>query len=354
MKHTKGTHSRLWAEWCFLKACGRHYRTRLVILGVVVVIGTLLFRSDGDHTLAQAAFSTFSLIFGELPEEFPDPGKTAQRVLFFLLPLIGVTIIIEAIIDFALILRDRRRFERSWCLMLTKTFKDHIVLIGLGRLGLRTFLTLRQLGFSVVVIERDPENQFLDSVRRDGSPLLIGDARAEALLVDANIRKARSIVLATDDDLANLEAALDARQLNPTIRVVLRLFDQNLADKVRDGFNIHLAMSQSAISAPTFAACAVAPATVNSAIVGDRIVAMQRCLVRSGGPLCDLTVADFMRRYRLTVVEHRSAPGKVDLCPLPETIVRAGDGLMLQGPLEALESVRSLVIDADSEQAAAG
>ncbi|MHC5026791.1 MAG: hypothetical protein ACYTGR_08550 [Planctomycetota bacterium] len=89
MKHTKGTHSRLWAEWCFLKACGRHYRTRLVILGVVVVIGTLLFRSDGDHTLAQAAFSTFSLIFGELPEEFPDPGKTAQRVLFFLLPLIA-------------------------------------------------------------------------------------------------------------------------------------------------------------------------------------------------------------------------------------------------------------------------
>jgi voltage-gated potassium channel Kch len=95
---------------------------------------------------------------------------------------------------------------------------------------------LRELGQRVVVIERDERAQFLEDVRRDGAPLLLGDARREAFLADAGITRARSIVLATDNDIANLEVALDARRLNPTIRVVLRLFDPNMAEKVREGF----------------------------------------------------------------------------------------------------------------------
>ena len=88
------------------------------------------------------------------------------------------------------------------------------------------------------------------------------------------------IILATDDDLANLEVALDARRINPGIRVVLRMFDQNMADKIRDGFNIYTAMSQSAISAPAFATAALDRAIVNSFMVNDALIVMQRWIVR--------------------------------------------------------------------------
>ena len=53
--------------------------------------------------------------------------------MFFLIPILGLTVIIEGIIDFALMMRDRRRYERSWCIMLASSFKDHVVLVGFGR-----------------------------------------------------------------------------------------------------------------------------------------------------------------------------------------------------------------------------
>jgi Trk K+ transport system NAD-binding subunit len=309
---------------------------------LLLLVGGMLFRAlepEKNHSFIRAMYYTFSLVFGEPPEEFPT--SRVLQSLFFIVPLLGLTVIIEGIIDFAMVLRDRRRYERSWCTMLADSYANHIILVGFGRLGYLAYLTLRKLGEPVVVIERDPLNEFLETVRRDGAPVFIGDARREEILGDANIAKAKSIVLATDDDMVNLEAALDARRLNPAIRVVMRMFDQNVADKIRDGFNIHLAMSQSAISAPTFATCAVAPATINSVIVGDQLLIMQRWLVRTNGPLCGRTVADVMTTFRVNIVEHRRSDGAPELCPRPDLILEAGDGLVLQGPLDVLESLRA-------------
>jgi hypothetical protein len=106
------------------------------------------------------------------------------------------------------------------------------------------------LGEEVCVIERNPENQFLEDIRRDGSPLFVGDARRGAYLADANVATAKSIILVTNHDLTNLETALDASRINPQIRVILRIFDQNMADKIREGFNI-----QGATERPAIAAC---------------------------------------------------------------------------------------------------
>lgn len=338
-RHGAGT--RLWAEWCFIRVCFRHFRVRLAIMAAILLIGALLFiklEPEKRHSLPQATFYTFSLIFGEPPEEFPT--HPALQLLFFLVPILGLTVIIEGIVDFSLMLRDRRRMERSWCMTLSHSFRNHIVLVGFGRLGFHTFLLLRRMGEAVVVIERDAAGQFLEEVRRDGSPLLIGDARREALLEDANIRHAKSIILASDDDMANLEIALDARRFNPRIHVVTRMFDQNVADKIRDGFNIHLAMSQSAISAPTFASCALAPATINSFIVGGELVAMQRWLARAGDRFTGRAIADIMRREQVSIVSLTRAGAAQVLCPPAETVIEPGDDLMLQGEMRTLERFR--------------
>jgi Trk K+ transport system NAD-binding subunit len=260
--------------------------------------------------------------------------------LFFVVPILGLTVIIEAIIDMATMLRDRSRCERSWCVMMTSSMSDHIVLVGIGKLGYKTFHLLRRLGQSVVVIERNSSNQFLEDVRRDGSPLLIGDARREAMLEDANVKHARGLILATDDDLANLEIALDARRLAPGLRVVVRMFDQNMADKVRDGFNIHIAMSQSALSAPAFATAAIEPSIINSMVVGDRLVVIQRWTVREGGPFCDKSVGEILVEHACSVVEHRpkNAPGRV--FPGPDARVMPGDEILVQGTFDELTRLR--------------
>jgi hypothetical protein len=228
---------RLWREWCFLRAVLAHRGPSLALFAALVVLGRLAFREldlGREATFAEIVYRAWSLVFGESSGPFPRDGFLQS--LYFLVPILGITVVVEAIVEISNMVRDRRRGEAEWCRIMANSMKDHVVLVGLGKLGIRVYHLLRELGQRVVVIERDERAQFLEDVRRDGAPLLLGDARREAFLADAGITRARSIVLATDNDIANLEVALDARRLNPTIRVVLRLFDPNMAEKVREGF----------------------------------------------------------------------------------------------------------------------
>jgi len=197
------------------------------------------------------------------------------------------------------------------------------------------------LGESVVVIERDAQDRFLEEVRRDGSPLLIGDGRDDTVLEQANVKDAKSIILATNDDLANLEMALDARNVNSDIRVVLRMFDQNMADKIRSGFGLPIAMSQSAMSAPAFTMAAIDSSIVNSFAVGGRLVIMRRWTVLDDGPLCGRTVGQLMTDMNCCVAEIRSGAAPPTLFPPPEMELCAGDELLIQGPFETLSKLQS-------------
>ncbi|MCL4221225.1 MAG: NAD-binding protein [Phycisphaerales bacterium] len=332
---------RLWREWCFIRTVFHVLRYRLLVLFSLLIGGGLLFQHLGDDrslSLVEASYYTWALVFGEAPQAFPD--HPLLELMFFVVPVIGLTIVLEGLIELALLVRDRRRSEREWCKAMCKAMKDHVILVGLGRLGYRTFTLLRKLGVPVVVIENSPTNQFLEDVRRDGSPLLIGDGRREALLIDANVAEARSIVLATTNDLANLEIALDARKLSPDIRVVLRMFDQNMADKIAGGFNIHLAISQSAISAPAFALAALEPELINSVVVENKLIVMKRWTVQHDGPLAGLSVSELMDRYELAVVEHRPQSGPTRLFPPTATRLAPGDQVIVQGAFEALAKLR--------------
>ncbi len=332
--------ARLWREWCFARVAFRHARVNFLLLGSLLLGGALLFRwaePEKGHSFPKALYYTWSLIFGQPPEEYPR--SPALQILFFVVPLVGLLVIIEGLVDFSLVVRDRRRNERGWCRVMANALSNHIILVGLGKLGYRTFRLLRQIGEPVAVIESDPANQFLEEIRREGSPLFVGDARRETLLADANVTRARSIILATNDDLANLEVALDARRMNPQIRVVLRMFDQNMADKVCAGFGIQTAMSQSAISAPAFVTAALQERIVASQVIGDTLVVMQTWTVGPRGPLADKTIADVMTEFGVTAVEHRRA-GRRRLMPPLGLRLEPGDELLIQGPFETLAALR--------------
>jgi Trk K+ transport system NAD-binding subunit len=324
---------RLWREWCFARAILVQARLRLLVLAVLLAGSAALMRVAGGPESpgwVRALYDAWFLILGNPTRDMP--AHPLLRVLFFLLPLLGLVVIIETLVDISLLVRDRRQSERAWCSIMAGSMSAHVVLVGCGKLGFRTFKILRNLGEEVVVIENDERKPFLDEVRRDGAPLLIGDARQDRLLLDANIARAKAIVLATSDDLVNLEVALDARRLSPQIRVVLRMFDQVLADKVARGANIHIAMSQSAISAPTFATAAVAPSIVASTVVGERLVITRRLSVRAGGPWAGRTVGQLMTDLGVAIVERVDRGGASTLFPPPQAALEAGDAVLVQGP----------------------
>ncbi len=341
--------AKAWREWCFARSVIRTMRLRLLVLLVVLAVGAVAFRAfDKTHDVpfVESLHTTFGLLLGESPPSFPE--SPVLQVLLFLIPLAGLTIIIEAIVELASMVRDRRLNEREWCEIMAASLHDHIVLVGLGRLGFRTFRLLRRLGEKVVVIECDERNQFLEAIRRDGSPLFIGDARREAYLEEANVAKAKAIILGTTDDLANLEIALDARRMNPRVRVVLRMFDQNMADKIRDGFNIHIAMSQSAISAPAFATAALDRRVVSSTVIENELLVMVRWRVSKGGPLDGKSVQELVNEMGINVVRATpptSPESSVRFFPKTDTVFAPGDELLVQGAYERIQALREVEAD---------
>ena len=335
------TASRAWREWCFARTAFRHFRVKFLLIGTLLLGGGVLFRMlepEKHHSYPKAVYYTWALVFGQPPEDFP--ASPILQAMFFVVPLLGLLVILEGLVEFALILRDRRRYERSWCKIMAASISNHIILVGLGKLGYRIYRLLRQLGEEVVVLEHNADNQFLEDIRRDGSPLFVGDARREAFLSDANVASAKSIILATNHDMVNLEVALDARRINPRIRVVMRMFDQNIADKVREGFNIQVAMSQSALSAPAFVTASLEGDTVSSMVVGDQLLLIERWSIDGKGPLRGKTVAQVMAEHEVAVVERRPRGAAPRLIPPAETLLETGDELLVQGTFQALSKLR--------------
>lgn len=332
----------IFREWCFTRLVVRLLWPRVVVTLLFVLAGAWVFARldpEVEGSLLTGSYYTWSLILGEAPSHWPRSG--VLQILYFGLPLLGLVVIVQSLVDVAVLVRDRQRHERKWSAMMAQSLSDHIVLVGLGRLGVSSFTVLRRLGRRVVVIENNPANQFLEIVRRDGSPLIIGDARRENILAEANIERACAVLLTTTDDLANLEIALDARRLNPRVRVVLRMFDQAMADKVAGAFNIQQAMSQSAVSAPSFALAAMEASIVGSTIVNDRLIVMVDWTVRPGDGLCDRSIGDVIADRGIGIVERRAQGAEPALFPPPATMLTAGDRLTLQGEYDRIMKLRA-------------
>jgi Trk K+ transport system NAD-binding subunit len=232
--------------------------------------------------------------------------------------------------------RDRRTNERTWSIVMAESLSDHVILVGLGRVGYRTYLTLHRLGIPVVAIDSDEKAEFLTEVRRDGAPIIIGDARREILLDDAGIQRARAVVVATNNDLVNLEVALDARQKRPDIRVVMRMFDQTMADKVHAGFDIRAVLSTAALAAPTFAAAAVVGNVIATTVLDDELLVTVRLRVNRDDPWCQRSISDITRHQRFAILGHRRGSDKMTLFPDPTVTLLPDDELIVQGLYDEL------------------
>ncbi len=133
----------------------------------------------------------------------------------------------------------------------------HIV-CGLGHVGYRVAVLLRRLGAAVHVIYNQASAEWLREMRAAGVECIEGDARDSRALERAGVRRARVVLAVTDQDLANLSVALDAKRLNPGIVTVIRLHDRGLARHVEEGLGARQVLSTSALAAPAFISAALA------------------------------------------------------------------------------------------------
>src|SRR5262245_58976544 len=91
--------TRLWREWCFARVAFKHFRVRFLVMAAIVLGGALMFialEPERHHSLWRAAFYSWSLVFAQSPPE-ELPTDWPLRIMYFLMPVLGLTVIIEGI-----------------------------------------------------------------------------------------------------------------------------------------------------------------------------------------------------------------------------------------------------------------
>jgi Trk K+ transport system NAD-binding subunit len=248
--------------WLYFRLVAREFRGTMVVLVVTVAVGTVLHAitripqlGGVRPSIELSVYATWMSLFAQGP--FSPPPTWYLEAVAAVYPVIGFVVVGEGIVRFGLLMVSRRRGEKEWMRVMAMTYRDHVVLCGLGHLGYRVLLELLAQDQDVVCIERQENSRFVAAAKELGVPVLIRDMKDDEALIAAGVPAARVLLAATNDDIANLEVALDARRMRPDIRIGMRLFDQQLAEKLRQTFAFDSVFSSSALAAPAVAAIAL-------------------------------------------------------------------------------------------------
>lgn len=306
----------------------RHFATRkigiavLVLLGVIAALGWLNARA-ADVSWSEAVYLTLvTTLTGQDPDvDKPVAAQVMQVVLnlagLALIPLITAAVV-DGVVNARLALHAGRvQPDRA----------GHVVMVGLGNIGTRVMAQLHDFGVEVVAIDKNPDARGAALARRLGVPLIVGDAGREETLRSASVDTCQALVVVSTDDGTNLRAALIARSLDPDLRVVLRLFDGDFAERIQQAFGIGISRSVSYLAAPAFAAALLDRAVVATIPVDRHALLVTEVPVVAGSPLDGSPLSAVPRPGEVRLLAHTRPNQKADWSADPRMVIQAGDRL---------------------------
>ena len=330
----------------FAEETGKPLRLIVVALFVVAAISVLLLLVGYSGVTGRRMGLIDSLYFTTetvTTTGFGDFSFAAQspwlRIWSIFLMIFGVTLVA---ITYALLtdLLVSRRITRSFGKKHLTDLRDHVIVVGLGLVGLRVVEALVALGQSVIVLEADEDNRHLALAESMGIPVVIGDSTVTSNLEAVNLSAARGVAVVTSNDLANIETGLAIHDLlgerRDEIPIVLRIFDRQLAHTVEASLGFQYVRSPSELSSPWFVGAALGLDVLNTFYVEHQPFLLGRLTVSETGGLVGRTVRDLSARIRLVAITRMGSPDDLEYPVHTTDCFGAGDQAYLIGPYEDL------------------
>ncbi len=308
----------------------------LLFVGLPLVYVGIYRTPAGDPIdYGRAVHHIYFLLFGQPSLDYvPIP---LIEVLNIIIPPLGIATVVDGGVRFGYLFFAKHKAEREWIEVIAEAMKGHVVVCGAGRVGYRVALQLRELKKPVMIIEHRADAHFVSTLRDLNVPVLIDDIRNPLALKRLNLQDAEAIICATNDDLANLNVALDARKANPSLRIVLRLFDDDLVERVRENFRAE-AHSTSALAAPAFALTALDPRILHSFHVGPHLMVVSKFEAKE--KLSALTVSELRDKFGGLTLGLKRSGAEEQLHPPGPTKITPGDSLTVQCRYDEYRSLR--------------
>ena len=223
------------------------------------------------------------------------------------------------------------------------------VIIGAGRVGMRTARVLKNEGHDVVIVERDPEK--VDRARNEGFDVIEGDGSNEAVLEEADLASADAVGALTSDLNANFAVCMVAKHHG--CRTILRIdedYREDIYRKYADEVDeIVYPERLGAIGA-------------KNALLGGDVTAIADLAPNLQVVQFRIAEESPMRGYTISELELPSnaqliAFGKHDEplgLPLPDDAIEVGDRVGVLVAFDALDDVRRILVGDTSGRALAG
>ncbi|MBI1332067.1 MAG: hypothetical protein GC165_04215 [Armatimonadetes bacterium] len=247
--------------------------TRLLLaIFVLIVISTTVFAAAMHLSVIDALYFVITTLtttgYGDISVKDHAVWLKLYACAMMLLGSAAVATLYSIITDYLVSARFDEIFGRQQV-----SESEHIIVVGLGNVGFRIAEALDKMGYSVVAIDNNANAKYR-TLLPPSIVFVAGDGRDDETLRRAGIETATSVISATHDDAINLSTCLMAKGLNPSTKVVVRLFDGGFARKVERALDVDMALSASRISAPGFVGAAIVPDSVFSFVTQDEFVSI--------------------------------------------------------------------------------
>lgn len=313
-------------------ALWREFRIPITVFVLVTIVGgwlygELYYRARGVYIpLYDRPYLMLQLMILETPGEVPPEPELV--IFWYVLPPLAVYIIGRGAVDFVRLFFNRSERRNAWEEAVASTYRNHVIIVGVGHVGLRVARTLVGMGFEVVGIDQKLRPEVDSELSVLGVPMIIADGRVPAALEKAGLLHADAFIACTSSDHTNLEVVMRARDLNPNVRIVSRMWDDQFSNQMKRFMGVQAVHSASDLAAPAFAGSAVGIEITQTLHINGVDYSMIRLTVEPGSFLEGGTIEHLQESNEMDIVLHgRDSAAEVQ--PDGDTQVRGGDTLVI-------------------------
>jgi voltage-gated potassium channel len=277
------------------------------------------------------------------------PLSRVGRIFNSFLIFVGTTTIfisIGAMTQFIIELEFGDAFAKRRNKRMIEKLKDHFIICGYGRVGRGAAAELQHAGVPFVVVDSNPDR--VEMAMTAGMLAANADSTRDETLRLVGIERARGLVAALSTDADNLFVLLSAKGLNPAIYVATRAAEDGAEAKMRRA-GADAVFAPYSITGHRLAQSLLRPHVVQfldftTKEIGEDVAIEQ---VRVADAMAARSIKDMQlgRDFGVIVLAIRRADGKMLFNPTADTIVNAGDFLIVMGRQENLRTLEGAIAE---------
>ncbi len=322
----------------FQQQIGRLAFLYTIIVLLLLLSGTILFRWHYPGiNLLSAFLATATLLLGGYGDLFSELEDIASIPWWMKLFSLGLTVVGTAFVGVLYALLTQALLSSRFELVKQRAplpQKNHVVIVGMGRVGQKVATLLKKFKQPLAGITFNPDfyQQYSSQI-----PLIIDDL--PQALSQANLERAKSAVIVTDGQIANLEAALITKGINSHLNLVVRTSGLRLSQHLTELLPEAQVLGVDALAAAAFAGAAFGENIISLFRLGSQTILVTEYHIEANDTLEGLLLADIAYGYGVIPVLYQKPNQIPIMLPIDELPLSVGDLLVVLATIEGLRRI---------------